>query len=267
MLPDTHIHTDFSGDSQTPAQAQIERCILLGMKELCITDHHDYDSGMDEEIFLLDFDTYLPALRRLRHEYQNRIRVNIGVELGLQLHLKEYLTQLEQSLNVDFLIGSCHFIDQTDPYDPEFFQGKSERDAYIHYFEVTQKRVRSLDCFDSLGHLDYVIRYGPSKNRNYSFGAYQEYIDPILKTLIEKGKALECNTAGFRHRLNQPNPSGDILKRYRELGGELITLGSDAHSPEFIGDYFEKAKEILLNCGFSYLTVYRQRKPCQIPLD
>ena len=100
MLPDFHIHTSFSGDSQTPARTQIEQCISLGMKELCITDHHDYDSGMEEEIFLLNFDTYLPALHTLRQEYQNQIQVNIGVELGLQLHVKDYLKDYNVSVTV-----------------------------------------------------------------------------------------------------------------------------------------------------------------------
>ena len=127
MLPDFHIHTSFSGDSQTPARTQIEQCISLGMKELCITDHHDYDSGMEEEIFLLNFDTYLPALHTLRQEYQNQIQVNIGVELGLQLHTQEYLENLSQRLEVDFIIGSSHFIDKKDPYYSDFFKEKANK--------------------------------------------------------------------------------------------------------------------------------------------
>ena len=267
MLPDFHIHTSFSGDSQTPARTQIEQCISLGMKELCITDHHDYDSGMEEEIFLLDFDTYLPVLHTLRQEYQNQIQVNIGVELGLQLHVKDYLKDLVSSLEVDFIIGSCHFIDQKDPYDPTFFQGKTEQEIYQHFFEVTLKRVQSLDCFDSLGHLDYVVRYSPTKNQNYSYYAYQEYIDPILKTLIQKGKALECNTAGFRYHLGQPNPCQDILTRYRELGGELITLGSDAHTSPHIGYNFPYIQSLLETCGFRYLTTYHRRRPTPVLLE
>lgn len=266
MLPDFHIHTSFSQDSSAPAHAQIERCMALGMEELCITDHHDYATGMEEELFLLDFPSYLSGLSRLRDEYSGRIRVNIGVELGLQVRIREYLGRLASTLDVDYIIGSSHFIDQMDPYYPSFFEGRSEREAYERYFEVSLQRVRALDCFDSFGHLDYVVRYGPDTNRNYSYAAYRDYIDPILRTLVEKGKALECNTAGFKYGLGHPNPTEDILRRYRELGGEQVTLGSDAHAPEHIGYSFGQAREILLDCGFRFLTVYRQRKPQYLSL-
>ncbi|MCI8270287.1 MAG: histidinol-phosphatase HisJ family protein [Lachnospiraceae bacterium] len=266
MLPDTHIHTSFSGDCTTPARIQIERCLSLGMQELCITDHHDYATGMAEEIFLLDFPSYLSQLHSLQEEYSGRIRIGIGLELGLQIRIQDYLERLARSLDVDYIIGSCHFIDQMDPYYPSFFQGRTERAAYERFFEVSLKRIQTLSCFDSFGHLDYVVRYGPATNQNYSFSAYQDYIDPILKTLIEKEIALECNTAGFKYGLGHPNPTEDILRRYHQLGGERITLGSDAHTPEYIGHAFDRAKSILIDCGFRYLTVYRQRKPQWIPL-
>lgn len=266
MLPDTHIHTAFSGDCTTPARIQVERCLSLGMTELCITDHHDYATGMTEEIFLLDFSSYLFQLRSLQEEYSDRIRIGIGVELGLQIHIQDYLEQLTRSLDVDYIIGSCHFIDQMDPYYPSFFQGRTERAAYERFFEVSLKRIQTLSCFDSFGHLDYVVRYGPATNQNYSYFAYQDYIDPILKTLIEKGIALECNTAGFKYGLSHPNPTEDILRRYRQLGGEQITLGSDAHTPEYIGHAFDRTKAILIDCGFRYLTVYHHRQPQNIPL-
>lgn len=266
MLPDSHIHTNFSQDSSALPETQIDQCLLLGMKELCITDHHDYEGDAKEDSFVLDFDAYLPYMRRLSRKYADRIRINIGVELGLQLHIQEYLEKLAQNLEVDFIIGSSHFIDKKDPYFPDFFEGKSEREVYEHYFEVTLNRIRTLDCFDSFGHLDCIVRYGPSANRHYSFQAYQDHIDPILKALVEKGKSLECNTAGFRYGLNHPNPSEDILKRYHELGGELITLGSDAHSPNAIACEFGRMQAILKDCGFRYIMVYRQRKPHPIPL-
>ena len=169
MLPDSHIHTSFSQDSSALPESQISQCIHLGMKELCITDHHDYEFGPEKEAFLLDFDAYLPYMQCLRQKYADRIQVNIGVELGLQLHTQEYLENLSQRLEVDFIIGSSHFIDKKDPYYSDFFEGKSEQEVYKHYFEVTLDRIRALNCFDSFGHLDYIVRYGPTSNQNYSF--------------------------------------------------------------------------------------------------
>ncbi len=265
MLCDFHLHTDFSGDSDTPAVSQIEMSIALGMARICITDHHDMDvvSPCD---FHLDLPAYFPAMEKLRAAYQDRIRIEIGIELGLQNHIAPKLLQTSRQYPFDYIIGSCHFIDGFDPYFPEFFHGKTEAQAYRRFFEVTLSRVQTLDCFDSLGHLDYVVRYGPNKNRHYRYEDYRELIDAILLTLIRKGKALECNTGGFHYGLGHPNPCEEILRRYRELGGELLTVGSDAHTPERIGYDFQRARDLLKACGFSCYTVYHRRKPEFLPL-
>lgn len=265
MIADFHTHTEFSGDSDTPVRNQIQAAIDSGMKEFCITDHHDYEVQTDLD-FNLDIPSYLDTLQKLKTEYADQIRINIGIELGLQNRIQDYLKNLVSQYPFDFIIGSSHFIDGDDPYYPAFFEGRKERDAYERYFHVTLRRIQNMDCFDVFGHLDYVVRYGPNKNREYSFNAYQEQIDPILKELIAHGKGLECNTGGYKYKLGHPNPSEDILRRYRELGGEIITVGSDAHTPEYIGYSFDLAREALLNSGFRYYTVFHNRKPEFLPL-
>ena len=259
MISDIHLHTEFSGDSNTPVHAQIEQAIRLGMEEICITDHHDYDV-ISEIDFTLDIPRYVEEITRVREEYKDRIHVNLGIELGLQCHLKEYLEQLAGRYPFDFIIGSSHFVNRIDPYYPAFYEGKSEDEAYRGYFEATLKRLSLLDCYDSVGHEDYVVRYGPNKNRFYTYEKFADVLDEILKTIIRKGKALECNTGGYKYRLGEPNPSVAILKRYRELGGERITIGSDAHRPEEMGFEFAKAREVLLGCGYEYYCVYRGRE-------
>ena len=266
MLCDFHLHTDFSADSDAPVRSQIEQAIALGMQEICITDHHDYDTHNPKSPFILDFSRYLPYLEQVREEYKDRIRVNIGVELGLLLHDHDALKVQAQSYPFDYIIGSSHFVDDMDPYFPAYFEGRSERHSYERYFEVSLNRVRAMDCFDSFGHLDYVVRYGPTRNKNYSYQSYQEFIDPILKTLAEKGKGLECNTGGLKYGLGHPNPTEDILKRYRALGGEILTIGSDAHAPQHVGYDFHLLPELLKACGFRYYTVFHERKPVFLPL-
>lgn len=182
MFSDFHVHTSFSGDSKTPPEEQIQAAIRLGMEEICITDHHDYGTGEMTPIdFTLDIPAYLPAVESLREKYADSIRVLIEMELGLQCRVREYLVKLVAELDVDYLIGSSHFIDGFDVYDRRYYEGKSERESYGRYFETTLNRIRSMDCYDCLGHLDYVIRYGPEKNENYRPGDYQDLIDEILR--------------------------------------------------------------------------------------
>lgn len=265
MLPDYHFHTIFSGDSETPVREQLNQAISLGMKSLCVTDHHDYD--VDSPIdFTLDLDRYFETMIRLKEEYKNKLELRIGIELGLQTHLEEYFKNLLSTYPLDFVIGSTHFINRKDAVYPEFFQGRTEEEAYLHYFQVTLDNVKNLSTFDVAGHLDYIVRYGPNKANFYNYDTYQDLFDEILKTIIEKGRGIECNTAGYRKGINQPNPGPEIIKRYRELGGEIITIGSDAHIPEDLGADFHRAKELLRSAGFTYYTEFKERRPEFKPL-
>lgn len=257
---DQHFHTSFSGDSDTPPEEQIKRALSLGMTEICVTDHHDYDMVSDVD-FNLDFDAYYAKMCELKQKYGGIVDISIGVELGLQLHIAEYLDELVQKYGwLDFIIGSHHVIDGIDPYFPEFFE-KHGADSYERYFKVTLERIKRIKCYDSLGHLDYIVRYGQKYGLSYSYRKYSDYIDGILRVLVSDGKALECNSGAFSRGMDEPNPNTDVLRRFKELGGELITLGSDAHTPETLGDRFDYCGELLKNCGFKYYAVYKKRKP------
>ena len=263
---DSHLHTGFSADSDTPPELQIERAVALGMPALCITDHQDFDGPPDVMDFTFDTDAYRKTLLALKERYRDRIDLRIGVELGLQTDIPTDLAAYASSTPFDFIIGSTHFCDGMDPYYPVFYEGRSEEAAYRSYFEEELKNLRAYDCFDVAGHLDFVVRYGPNKNRDYSYEKYRDVFDEILRVIIEKGKGIECNTAGFKAGLGHPHPAEAILKRYRELGGELLTLGSDAHTPEYLAYRFDRAGELLKDCGFRYSAVFKNRKPEFLPL-
>ena len=131
----------------------------------------------------------------------------------------------------------------------------------MEYFESILENMEAFTDFDVYGHIDYIVRYNPNRKDNYSFSAYQDILDEILKKIIFLGKGIELNTGGFKYGLGHPNPHEDILKRYRELGGEIITTGSDAHVTDYLGYEFAKAYEILKKVGFSYYTIFKGRKP------
>lgn len=267
MLWDTHMHTHFSTDSNADPESMIRQAIRLGLPGICFTDHLDYDYPEEPGSFLLDLETYSQAVSGLQEHYQKQLPVRFGIELGLQPHLAERHRELLTQYDFDFVIGSSHVVHGIDPYYPAYYEGRTESAAYQEYFDSILENIAAFDDFDVYGHIDYVVRYGPNKNADYSYAKYKETIDEILKVLISKGKGIEINTAGFKYGLGHPNPTEDVLKRYRELGGEIITVGADGHKPEHIAYAFEKVPGILKNCGFRYYTVFRERKPEFIRLE
>ena len=261
MYCDYHLHSSFSGDSEAPMEEMIQQGIRLGLSAMCFTEHIDPDFPDGDCSFDLDLPAYEKKLKELKDKYKGQIDICFGLELGLQPHLTQEIPKIASSASFDFLIGSTHVADHMDPYEKIFFQDRTEYQAYHRYFEVLLENLETFSCFDSCGHIDYVVRYGPNQNRNYSYEKYQDILDAILEKLIEKQIGLECNTAGFKYSLGHPNPTEKILARYRELGGEILTLGSDAHAPEHIAYHFKKTAELLKECGFQYYTVFKERKP------
>ena len=263
---DVHLHSSFSADSETPPEDQIRRAISLGLDGICFTDHCDYDypenpDGTPLKNWVLDIPPYLKEITRLKYEYIGQIEICCGIELGLQPHLAEQLKTLIRNTPFDFVIGSSHLAHRRDVYFKEYFEDRPEREAFTEYFESILENLEAFEDFDVYGHLDYVVRYGPNKNDNYSYAAYADILDEILKKLIWLGKGIELNTAGFKQGLGHPHPTEDVIRRYRELGGEIITTGADAHAPEYVGFEFKKAAEILKSCGFKYYAVFRGRDP------
>ena len=262
-ISDYHIHSRFSIDSKNEPRELIEEAISKGLKTICITDHNDKDyplqHGYPDPVF--DVDEYYHTLSALREEYQGRFELRIGVEIGLQPHLVEYFNAFTGAYPLDYILGSVHVVNGMDPYSREIFINRTDEEVYAEAFVVTLNNIQSDTDFDVLGHLDYVTRYGIYQDRDYSYAKFADYIDSILHQLITDGRGIELNTAGFKHGLPYAHPHSDILKRYRELGGEIITVGSDAHRPGQVAYEFDKAKEILLACGFAYYTEFKDRKP------
>ena len=261
MLPDFHTHSMFSGDSEEKPENMIEFAIKNKMKYFCFTDHLDLDYPEDDVDFNLDVDSYYPYIYHLKELYSDKIDIRIGVECGLEPHLSQRLNEILIKYPFDYIIGSSHLVNGKDPYYASYFEGRTNKEAYGEYFESILKCVDSCSNFDVYGHLDYVIRYTPYKDDVFSYSDYSDVIDCILKKLTHHGKGIEVNTGGYNAGLSQPNPSVDIIKRYRELGGEILTVGSDAHKYSNIGSHFEKASELLKKCGFDYVTIFENRSP------
>ena len=258
MMADYHVHTKFSIDSEALPEEMVKQAIAVGLSEICITDHYDNDNPKRESFF--DNDEYFTEMRRLQEKYRDDIGIRIGVELGLQPSMAEFYHEYVNKYPFDFVIGSSHLVNGYDPYYPKYFEGKVESKVYRDYFEQLLENIEIFSEFQVVGHIDYIVRYGKNKAKYYSYHKYADIIDEILKTIISKNLGIEVNTAGFKAGLGFPNPHPDIVRRYKELGGEIITVGSDAHRPEFIGNEFDNMKKMLKDIGFDYITKFVDRQ-------
>lgn len=266
MLYDTHMHTHHSGDSEAAVQDMIESAIRKELDGICFTDHFDYDYPDEPDLFLLDFDSYYKEIMSLQEKYKGRFPILWGVEIGLQPQIVDVNRCTTSRYPFDFVIGSSHVVHGVDPYYPKYYEGRTEHEAYLEYFESILENLHTDADFDVYGHIDYVVRYGPNRNGDYSYKKYADIIDEILRTLIDMGRGIEINTGGFKYGLGHPNPTEDIIHRYRELGGEIITIGADAHAPEHVAYDFARVPAILRAAGFRYYTVFKQREPQFLPL-
>ena len=261
IICDYHNHTKFSADCEASAESMIEKAISLGLSRLCITDHMDPDMNFPGLDFTFDIPEYFAKHKEWKERYQNQITILTGIELGLQPHISKELQEILAAGPFDFVIGSAHLCDGIDPYFPEYWADKTEYQATYRYFEYILECLNAFDDIDVFGHIDYVVRYGPTKANNYSYQKYKEILDEILRTVISKNIGLELNTAGLKYGLGFAHPHMDILKRYKELGGEIITVGSDGHKPENLAYDFHKVPAILKEAGFKYYAMFRERKP------
>ncbi len=257
ITADFHTHTSFSGDSEELMRNSVNSAISRGLKTLCITEHCDFDYS--EEGFVPDMPAYKSELFSVREEYEGKIDLLFGIELGLMDYLAPRLYDFVNEWDFDFIIGSSHLVNGEDPYYPEYFEKYGTKNGILRYFESILANVKAFDGYDVYGHLDYAVRYCPEKS--YNPADYRELLDEILKLLVEKGKGIEINTGGIRRGLAYCNPHPFVLKRYKELGGEIITTGSDAHLAENVANDFAIAEQMLLDAGFTHYTIFKNRKP------
>ncbi len=276
---DNHVHTYFSTDSSEPMKNMVQKAKELGLSSLCFTDHMDYDfpSESGETEFYLDIPKYHDEILKLQQMTQD-IQIRYGIELGLKDNVIDDCKELIEKEPFDFVICSTHLVDNIDPYNDAFWQNTDEKHALTRYYESTLFNIRQNVNFDVYGHIDYITRYTPRMKALRQKGIVDEQyinellngsfdiIDEILKNIIAIGKGIEINTSGFKYGLGHPNPHEKILKRYRELGGEIISVGSDGHETAHLAYDFAKVPDLLKYCGFKYYTEFKDRKPQMILL-
>jgi len=254
---DFHMHSVVSFDGHNTGREMAEAAAKKGLKEICFTDHIDLDPLAKVQTMILDTEEYNKAYDGLEVP---GLLIRRGLEFGLLPDNQQMFKKDLKRRPFDFVLGSVHFVENVDPYFPPYWEGKTMEQAELRYFEEILTCVKNHDDFDVLGHLTYLgkTRANPTK-RPVRYEPYREVVDEILKTLADKGKGMEVNTSGF-DRCGVYLPSEEYLRRFKELGGEIVTVGSDAHDTGRVGQYCGEVCELVRGI-FGHVCTFAERKP------
>ena len=254
---DYHMHTVVSFDGHGLPEEMVRAAVDKGLKEICFTDHVDDDPMgivLDQRFTIEDYNAAYD------HLYAPGLKIRRGMEFGLlpdnQNSLRDYLSKRQ----FDFVLGSIHYADNVDVYYQEYWQGKSQHQAERKYLEDMLTCVKVHDDFDVLGHLTYIskARANPT-HRIVPLDDHRQIVEEIMKVLISKGKGMEVNSSGV-DRCGDFLPGEEYLRLFKQLGGEIVTVGSDAHSPDRVGQHCGRACEMLKDI-FGYVCTFEARKP------
>ncbi len=271
MFADYHVHTEFSDDSVYPMEDVVKDAIYMGMDEICFTDHVDYgikedwDCGKEivyrqgEPMANVDYPRYVKAINRLRDAYGNRITIRMGMEFGAQMHTIPKFESLFGRYPFDFIILSVHQVEDKEFWNGDFQKGRSQKEYNERYYEEMLNLVSNFHDYSVLGHMDLIVRYDEAGV--YPFEKIRPFAEEILRKVIKDGKGIEVNTSYHRYRLKDSTPSRDILRLYRELGGRIVTIGSDSHKKEHLGAYIQETKELLKSLGFQEFCTFESMNP------
>lgn len=253
MRADYHMHTYYSPDSSYPMENVIKDAIDLGFEEICFTDHVDY--GVDPD---LDDLSYVKELLNYKEKYKDLINIKLGLEFGMQVHVIDRFEKLFKRHDFDFTILSVHAVDDLEISSLLYKKDRTQDQFQQDYYDSILQLVKSYKNYSVLGHLDAIVRY--DKEGPYPFEKIKDKVTQILKIAIEDGKGIELNTSYVRYMIGDTTPSRDILKLYKQLGGKIISLGSDSHKIDHLGKYLEEAKVILKEIGFEYFCTFDKMK-------
>lgn len=283
MKADYHVHCNFSDDSDETMEAQVRRAIELGLDEICMTDHVDYGikSDWDDEVQLyrrndgsittdethglpsrnVNYPLYFHTLQELKSRFGERIQIREGLEFGIQTGTTTRFQKLydRYSEQLDFILLSMHQVDNLEFRTQDFQRGRTQKEYNERYYREIYDVQKVFHSYSVLAHLNLLSRY--DEQGIYPFEKVQDYIAEILRQAIRDNKGIEVNTSGYRYGLGDTQPSCRILKLYRDLGGRIITIGSDAHRKEDIADRFDTAKEMLKGLGYTQFCTFDHMKP------
>ncbi|MBP3611066.1 MAG: histidinol-phosphatase HisJ family protein [Lachnospiraceae bacterium] len=262
ILPDYHVHTIYSPDSKMEPGEAVLSAISSGVSEICFTEHMDLGHHMESFNRVPDFKRIEKSISQLREKYPE-ISIEKGIEVGYIRDTAEQTAEILSGQKFDFVLLSTHCVDGMDCYLPESKRDRDKITAYKRYLETVYDSVMDdnlTEYYDCIGHIGYIAKCNHYEDNTFPYQLFPELFDKILSEIIKRGKGIEVNTSGI-NRAGHVLPHPSIIHRYHELGGRIITIGSDAHKPQNVGAYIEEAIDIIVKAGFQEITLFKNREP------
>lgn len=282
MYADYHLHCEYSDDSNEPMENQIQEAITLGLDEICFTDHVDYgikrdwddpegiiirhaiEHGKEVDLVLanVNYPKYFEALNMYQKKYASSISIKKGLEFGIQSITVDAYEKLYASYqdDLDFVLFSMHQVNNLEFWTQDFQKGKTQKEYNDEYYKEIYQTMQMFHHYSCLAHLDLMARY--DENGIYPFENEKDIIAEILKYAIRDGKGIEINTSSWKYGLKDTQPSRAILKLYKDLGGKIITVGSDAHETKYLASHIKDAYAILKNeIGINEICTFDHMQP------
>ena len=266
---DSHTHTQFSSDAASDLEGMCRFAVENGIDGFAVTDHCDVN-WFDKKIVPQVRAACHREVRRLQQEYEGKLEITYGIELAQQ----DFNTEITQLLvddfnaqNGDFLIGSMHRAGLFRDFSVIDFDLIDFNTLYeMYYLQMLQ--TAKLNHLDILAHMTYPLRYAPQNVLdNLNNKLIDDIADEIFKVLIQNGKGIELNVSGLCQSYGDTFPKINYIKRFKELGGQIVTIGSDSHFNTDLAKNFERGAEIVRRAGFDYYCYFKQHKPIFVPID
>ncbi len=261
---DMHTHSDNSFDGNHSVVLLCEEAINKGAKGIAITDHCDIDSKT-MDFRALTTNQFVETFQA-KANFAGSLVVMQGIELGQPIYNKELSESILNSFKYDFVLGSIHNLYETEDFYFLDYKLYDIYDLLQKYFEA-ELELAQWGNFDTLAHLTYPLRYIVAREGiRVDLSKYYDLIDAIFEELIKNDKALEINTSGLFLEMAETLPGKDLIKRFKDLGGKFVTIGSDSHSADRVCNGIEKGMELAKECGFDNITIFEKRVPVEIPI-
>ena len=268
MLADLHTHSFYSFDGKLNASPNniAKAAITAGLTHIAVTDHCDIDCELAGLYRPLDREACFTALSQAKEKYRDRLNILVGIELGQAHHCPAEARAVLEQFPYDIVLGSVHNLENEQDFAFFDFAKISDDEAHAYFDRVIAEEMQLCD-FDGIHvitHLTYMDRYMHRAGKALDITPHKDTLSRLLEKIVQKGLTLELNTSCLGDDLGMPTP--EILSLYRALGGTRVCLGSDGHFPERITQHFDKGAKILLDCGFTELTLPTRTQTLTYPI-